>query len=498
MWEKIQKIYNHKWCNYYLVLVGSLLISFFRIDHQSLWLDESISIEWAAKKPLIWIWENVPKTDLHPPVYYSILHFWQSVFGDSVFSIRALSALFFVGSSLLIYYFAKLIFSSDKKALVASLLFITNPFAVLYAQEVRSYSFLIFLILINAIFYYKIVFLKEENKRLYLWYFLTALIFIYTNIISLFVLLAHAIIVLSKKDLNLFKKFLFVYTLLFLAYIPVLKIVQSANKFDYSYYYTEKFNIVMQGVVAIAGFIGARVNVLNGKNHIYGLLAASLALYGLIFLFGLKNIKKLNTYLLYFFGLSLAITLAVTYSKFPVPDPKYFYVAFPSFILLVANILAVIDKKIIRNTILAAVLLVNSVFLYNYFFVKAYERENWKSAVKQVEQNYATEKNKTAVMIAPFSEPYTAWSYYSQDSIPGIGAFKYGNSTTSIERAFSEFNKPAKDIIYLSRFLQPMYDSNDTLKAALESRGYVKTDDFEDTKVIFWRYDRIVTTTPLR
>jgi uncharacterized membrane protein len=490
--EKIKLFVKGEIFIYIALCVLALSSSFFRIDHQSLWNDESISIEWAAKKPLIWIWENVPKFDLHPPLYYSALHFWQLTFGDSVFAIRSLSALFFVGSVLLVYLLARTMFSSKKISLLTAVIFATNPFAVLYAQEVRAYSMLIFFTLLNALFFYRLVYQSDNKKKNYLLYLFTALILIYTNILSLFALAAHFLILLFRKDWKVFRNFVYVYILLFIMYLPVFDTLIRANNYDYSYYSKENFGIIMKAVVTLAGFIGARINILNGKWHIYPLLVTSLAVYGLFFSVLIFKIKQVNRFLLWFFTVSFTLLLIAVHIKFPVHDPKYIFIAFPFFILLIGNILAILRNRWAKLAVFLVIILFNLIFLYNYYFVKQYEKENWKSVVAQVENDYLA-SSKTALVVSPVSEAHTTWQYYAHDLIPTVGVLKYGdNSTSSIYRALTEaIGSPPKDVAYVSRFIWELYDPQDNIRAYLESHGYVKTREFKDTKVEFWKYERI-------
>jgi len=100
------------------------------------------------------------------------------------------------------------------------------------------------------------------------------------------------------------------------------------------------------------------------------------------------------------------------------------------------------------------------------------------------------EKNKTAISVSPVLAPHSTWVYYSKNIIPSEGALKYGNATSSINKAMDEINTPAKDIIYLSRFIYSLYDQTDAIRAYLEQHGYMKTKEIKDTKVEYWRYDR--------
>src|SRR4030067_1212802 len=116
MLDKLKKIILLDSFNSGIIFFLAAFFSFFRINHQSLWNDESISAEFM-RNSLQWIWDYVPKYDVHPPLYYAVLHFWQLIFGSSVVSIRGMSAIFFIGSSLLVYYFSKKLFKSKGVAL---------------------------------------------------------------------------------------------------------------------------------------------------------------------------------------------------------------------------------------------------------------------------------------------------------------------------------------------------------------------------------------------
>jgi hypothetical protein len=85
------------------------------------------------------------------------------------------------------------------------------------------------------------------------------------------------------------------------------------------------------------------------------------------------------------------------------------------------------------------------------------------------------------------------WQYYAHDFMPSAGGLKYGGDTTStVYKGISEvIGNPPKDIVYLSRFLQSMFDSRDYVRTYLETHGYVKTKVFQDTKVKYWKYEYV-------
>ncbi|CAN5758014.1 hypothetical protein BH10CHL1_BH10CHL1_10990 [soil metagenome] len=122
-----------------IVLMGAFL-RFYMIGSKTLWLDEAFSI-WVAHQPLVESWAWLIRIDQHPPLYYGLLHFWQTLFGDGQGIVRALSALC---SSLTIAFFYGSCqrWFDERTALIASFVLAVAPLHIRYAQETRMYALL--------------------------------------------------------------------------------------------------------------------------------------------------------------------------------------------------------------------------------------------------------------------------------------------------------------------------------------------------------------------
>ncbi|MGO4002172.1 glycosyltransferase family 39 protein [Pseudomonas fluorescens] len=121
-------------------LVGlALLARFHGITEPVIWYDEGFSLLLSQRSPaLIW---TTTAGDVHPPLYYVVLHYWTALLGRSVLSVRSLSALADVGTLLLCIKLMSLLVSR-RAALIAGVLFALLPLAVRYSQEVRMYTLL--------------------------------------------------------------------------------------------------------------------------------------------------------------------------------------------------------------------------------------------------------------------------------------------------------------------------------------------------------------------
>jgi len=118
------------------LLALALALRVWRLDAQSLWNDEGTSVA-LAQRDIATILRNAAD-DIHPPLYYILLHFWVRLVGSSEAAVRGLSALCGVGVVGATYLLARRVLS-DQGALLASLFAACSPFQVYYSQEARMY-----------------------------------------------------------------------------------------------------------------------------------------------------------------------------------------------------------------------------------------------------------------------------------------------------------------------------------------------------------------------
>lgn len=117
-----------------ILAVGARL---YQLTAASIWGDEGSSLLLAQYAPS-GIWFHAAR-DVHPPLYFVLLHYWTALFGDSILSIRLMSA---VPGVLTVFLGTWLVYltSTRRAALLACLLLALLPTAVRYSQEIRMYS----------------------------------------------------------------------------------------------------------------------------------------------------------------------------------------------------------------------------------------------------------------------------------------------------------------------------------------------------------------------
>ena len=148
-----------------LALLVIVLLAFglraYRLDFQSLWSDEGISLQ-RAQMALPAMLEAMPVE--HMPGYFALLNGWVRAAGQSDFALRFLSLWASVLAVALIYRLARLLGAGEARGVlaapvgtVAALLLATNAFQLWYAQEARMYSWLLATALVSALALWQLV-----------------------------------------------------------------------------------------------------------------------------------------------------------------------------------------------------------------------------------------------------------------------------------------------------------------------------------------------------
>lgn len=206
----------------WLLFTTALLLRFFSISSESLWLDEGLSVRLAAM-PLADINSIGLQTDHNPPLYLYLLHFWIKLFGSSEFAVRSLSAILNAACIIPLWLVVARLFNS-KVAFISVLIFTLSPFQIYYAQETRAYSLLCLtsLTAILAFIYLRV----KPNASTMLLAILCFTLLLYTHIYAWFTLLFLNLCFMLDRDHQLsLKQWLIVQFSAFIAYLPYAQIL---------------------------------------------------------------------------------------------------------------------------------------------------------------------------------------------------------------------------------------------------------------------------------
>lgn len=122
-----------------LTLVLATYLRFYHLAGQSLWSDEGNSVALAQAR----LGEIAGRTalDIHPPLYYWLLHAWMQLFGESEIAVRSLSVVASVLLVAVVYRIGTRLFNT-RVGLLTAFIAAVSPLQIYYAQETRMYALL--------------------------------------------------------------------------------------------------------------------------------------------------------------------------------------------------------------------------------------------------------------------------------------------------------------------------------------------------------------------
>ena len=121
------------------LLLLAVALRFYHLGTTSLWTDELFT-RFYPKTGLAFLWTDGLRLEPTPPLYYSLILFWEHVAGESAFALRLPSLLGSLAGIWLAYLLARELFPRRLSALFAVALLALAPTNIFYAQEARSYG----------------------------------------------------------------------------------------------------------------------------------------------------------------------------------------------------------------------------------------------------------------------------------------------------------------------------------------------------------------------
>ncbi len=174
-----------------------LLLSVFFFSEQSLRLDEAQSL-WQTSHTFTGMLKVIGE-DVHVPLYHSVLHFWQIIFGNGVATARFLSLLFFLLVLPAMYLLGKALYGPREGVLGAFLVSI-SPFLNWYGNEIRMYSLFTLLSILSQYFFVRL-FKDEESSGLWFGYAAVTVLGLYTHYFFGLVILAQILFFVSHRTI---------------------------------------------------------------------------------------------------------------------------------------------------------------------------------------------------------------------------------------------------------------------------------------------------------
>jgi len=176
--------------NIFIITGLSVLTRFFGIQ-RPFWKDEFISLSTLSinilHNPLLF----GATTNL--PLFFYILKLTYFLTGSlDIWLYRFIPVVFSAGTIVLLFFFLKKVLG-DKTAWITGLILCFSPLQIYYAQELRPYSLVQFLIVLNFVSLY--LFLTLKNRKYFLMFVVSTILIIFTHYTGYYFLLAEGLLV---------------------------------------------------------------------------------------------------------------------------------------------------------------------------------------------------------------------------------------------------------------------------------------------------------------
>ena len=179
-----------------LLLLSLVILAFalrlYQLDYQSLWRDEVDAILFARRE-LTGIFPLFVVPGHNGPLYYTILHFWIRLAGDSEFAARFFSLICGVIAVPLIFKLGEW-WIGLRGSRLAALLCATSPYLIWYSQETKMYGLLFLLSMLSTHVYL----LALDRNRIYHWLFYLASVVVsmYVHLLAVLIIPFHILLFL--------------------------------------------------------------------------------------------------------------------------------------------------------------------------------------------------------------------------------------------------------------------------------------------------------------
>lgn len=368
--------------------------------------------------------------DRFQPLYYFILYYWRQLFGNTEFAVRSLSAFLGLGAVIILFYTAWELYGK-KHAIWMTLFLSVSSYAIYYSQQTRAYAMLLFLAALQMYFFSKALHpARSQREVLYRWMFWLVTGFslfcsVFIGIFTLSLCLSH---ILVYRDIKRWLQWWLpaaIFSIPAVMFYLASPVATTPTKVSVT---LARQPVIQNLVFVIYGLLvgetygppieqlrdGNRIQII--LNYLPQLFILALAL-GLIFflllrVWRLKNngFQKLDNFfgLLLFVSIGIAIAFAIVTKMNWLPRHS-FYIYIPLAFLLPVIIRKSSDNRSLlklSQVALIALLVLNIYANYNYYFNKAYEREDYRVVAQYLLANQSPSVKSIIIYGAPNLLPY--------------------------------------------------------------------------------------------
>jgi hypothetical protein len=484
MFTFLQK-YSWEQVLFFLIAILGILLFSFNILEVPLTIDELNAIERSNFNSLSDLFNDSISTDSHPPLIQIFLYYWLKIVGYNIFLIKLPFLMMGISSIFILYKLAKEWFNKNVALLTASF-FVSIQFTIMYAQIARPYIAGVFLSLLLAYHWTKLI---QGNSKLknYFWYVFFGLMLAHTHYFGTLQTATIGALGLFFIPKNKFKSYFIANSILLLLFIPYLPYLQlQLNIEGMSYLSTPDIFYLFNYVFYLFQYSYLAVLL------VLGIISFSI--------FAIKKIPYTQFSLVAFILFATPLTIGYLFSVLvrPVMPYRALIFSFPFLLLLLFSFCSPLKKRFVL-LFCSLILSVNIyTLLQNRNHYQIFHKGIVSAAVNETKSILEKGTNPFIIFNTPefnvqfyqkeLHTNFTYWNIYASDLTPiafrkkiqtldyqSIAAFNLSDNYISIIREFFPLQKIVDNGFTYSYSLF----SKDT-KIASKGLIYSKTQNFED------------------
>jgi mannosyltransferase len=394
-------------------------LRFYNLGFNSLWLDEASTLNFATIDgtggSFLDIWTYALQFDPNPPIFVWMEYIIITIAGISEITLRFLPALFGAITVPIMYFVGKE-FIDENGGIITATAFALSPFLILYSQEARSYSTLLFFIALATLFYLKSI--KSENLKYWIIFALIGSFAIWIHFYAIIFLGALIIYTLLMYKMKYIKNLIISTSLIIITTIPVIIItLQTVLK-----HVSRGSTFGDQGVTLIYD----TVLQISGYNIVSMYILLLLFICGIFALYIKERDKTIL--LLWILVFTFGVSVILSYKLSMVPR----YLSFLSIILFLGVaasyklLYALTHNKIIIYSLIIMLVAINTPFLMTYY--SEYSKPDYRGFSKTLSS--VTQPGDLVVTVPEYM--YQPINYYYSNKTDGTLEYRASNESSLI------------------------------------------------------------------
>jgi mannosyltransferase len=367
-----------------LVCGGTGLLGVVRLGAKGVWHDEAFS-HGMARLDLSSLWHATTRADSFNGLYYSLLHFWQQLGGESETWLRLLSVLAGLLAAYALFMLNRRLFGLQV-ALIAAALIAVNPFFIRYEQEARSYALAVLLVILAT--YVFVVALETPSIWRWLGYGAVCGLALYAHLFSGFVILAHLISLAVRRLRPRLRDLAAAYGLAGLLVAPLLVVMLRTDPLQRAFIPRPTLGSLPSLFLNLTGGSGLSSRAGWLLPVAFFVVCCLAIVWFLRMLVGREPAEDTNTLwscglMLSWLGVPVMGSFGVSMIR-PIFYDRYLIVILPALATLAAIGISSLKPRWLQSVTLAIIVALSLPPLLSYYGADYKEAEDWRGAVSYV------------------------------------------------------------------------------------------------------------------